>query len=273
MSAFSPAWLSLREHADAAARSWELLDAVRPSLAHRREIVVRDLGCGTGSMGRWLAGLLPGPQRWILQDRDPMLLDLAVASVPGQAADGSRVTSVGRQGDVAEVRATDLSGTSLVVASALLDLLTVDEVDGLVAACVTAGCPALLTLSVTGRVRLTPTDPLDGDIATAFNAHQRRTTGGYRLLGPDAVEVTRTAFTSRGASVRGAASPWRLGPDDVELTQQWLRGWVGAACQQQPELAAEASDYLTRRIEACRAGQLHVVVDHEDLVAMPGGAR
>ena len=63
---FSESWLSLREPADAAARSAELAGML-PEGIH----TVRDLGCGTGSLARWLAPLLPGAKRWILMDRDP----------------------------------------------------------------------------------------------------------------------------------------------------------------------------------------------------------
>jgi predicted RNA methylase len=67
-------WLVLREPADAAARATDLADQVGRLLAERRQLVVHDVGCGTGSMGRWLAPLLPGPQRWVLYDRDSELL-------------------------------------------------------------------------------------------------------------------------------------------------------------------------------------------------------
>ena len=67
-------WLALREPADAAARSTELLEAL-VALLPRSGLVIHDLGCGTGAMGRWLAPRLPGPQRWTLHDRDSDLLD------------------------------------------------------------------------------------------------------------------------------------------------------------------------------------------------------
>ena len=70
---FAPEWLALREGADAAARSAELLEPLRARLPEG-ERVIRDLGCGTGSMARWLVPRLPGPQHWILTDHDPALL-------------------------------------------------------------------------------------------------------------------------------------------------------------------------------------------------------
>ncbi|MEU1792627.1 SAM-dependent methyltransferase, partial [Streptomyces sparsogenes] len=184
---------------------------------------------------------------------------------PEAAADGGRVTVATRRGDLARLTADELAGASLVTASALLDVLTRDELDALVAACRGAGCPALLALSVVGRVELAPADPLDVELAEAFNAHQRR--GG--LLGPDAVAVASDAFARRGAVVRVRDSPWRLGADESALTAQWLRGWAEAACEQRPDLAARAEGYVRRRLAECAAGALRVVVHHSDLLALP----
>lgn len=269
----TPDWLRLRECADAAARAVELLVPLRTHLARaphgRGQVIVRDLGCGTGSMGRWLAGRLPGPQRWIMHDRDPDLLGHVAENVSTTAADGSRVTVVTQEGDITHIRAADLADTSLVTASALLDLLTADEIDGIAAACVDADCPALLALSVVGRVDLSPADPLDVEVAAAFNAHQRRIANGRRLLGPDAVHVATEAFERRGATVWSHPSPWRLDADHTALLAEWLGGWVGAACEQRPDLTAQGNAYLRRRLEACAQGELRVVVHHRDLLVLP----
>ncbi|MFG2937514.1 trans-aconitate methyltransferase [Streptomyces sp. NPDC048282] len=265
---YAPEWLELREGADAAARAHDLLDPLRIRLANlpgkAGGIVVHDLGCGTGSMGRWLAPRLDGAQHWILHDRDPYLLHFAAVASPRAAADGSRVTVETRRGDVARLTPDALIGASLVTASALLDVLTREEVDILAEACAGAGCPALLTLSVAGRVDLTPSHPLDAEITEAFNAHQRR--GG--MLGPDAVTAACEAFADRGATVKVHPSPWRLGPDEKALTEQWLRGWVGAAVEQSPELADRADAYLAERLAANAAGELRVLLHHSDLLAL-----
>jgi hypothetical protein len=269
---YAPEWLQLRQSADAAARAEELLEPLRnrpAGLPGRTDgLVVHDLGCGTGSMGRWLAPRLDGAQHWVLHDRDPYLLHFAAVAAPRSAADGSHVTVETRRGDVGRLTPDALAGASLVTASALLDVLTREEVGTLADACTGAGCAALLTLSVAGRVELTPADPLDTEIAEAFNAHQRRN----GLLGPDAVAMTCEAFTERGATVRVSASPWLLGPDQAALTEQWLRGWVGAAVEQRPELRERADRYLRDRLAACAAGELRAVVHHSDLLALPGAA-
>jgi hypothetical protein len=245
-------WLALREPADATARSRELVEHLPARDSH----VIHDLGCGTGAMGRWLAPMLSGPQHWVLHDRDAGLLAIAAPNLRNAEL---------RQSDITRLEPGDLAGATLITASALLDMLTEDELDRLVSSCAGAGCPALLTLSVVGRVELTPADPLDRRVAAAFNAHQRR----GRLLGPDAPQVACEKFGRLGAEVLVRPSPWQLGAPEAELAAEWFSGWVGAACEQEDELAAETREYTSRRLEQARAGELAVTVDHVDLLALP----
>jgi hypothetical protein len=265
----SPRWLDLREDADAAARARELVGHLRHSLpaGGRREI--HDLACGSGAMGRWLAPRLAGPQHWVLHDRDEDLLALAATAVPAPAADGAPVTVETRSSDITRLARDDLAGASLVTASALLDLLTADELDALVHLCAAARCPVLLTLSVTGRVRLLPPDPLDVRVAAAFDSHQRRKTPRGRLLGPDAVEAAAEGFRRLGLDVVVRPSPWRLGAGDTGLAVEWLEGWIGAACEQEPALAADAELYRRRRLREAETGRLDVTVGHADLLVLP----
>jgi SAM-dependent methyltransferase len=262
-------WLALREPADAAARSPELVEHLGRRFPARGHLVIHDLGCGTGAMGRWLGPRLPGPQHWVGHDRDADLLEVAAVHLPGPAADGTAITVDARQSDITRLHPGELAGASLVTASALLDLLTADELAGLVTVCAGAGCPVLLTLSVVGRVDLTPADPLDSRVAAAFDAHQRRATERGRLLGPDAVAVAVEGFRRLGAEVLVRSSPWRLGGFEAELAVEWLAGWMDAACEQQVELAAETEAYGRRRLAQAAAGQLAVTVYHADLLVLP----
>ena len=248
----SPAWLDIREPADAAARSDELAERLARHLPATGPYVIHDLGGGSGSMGRWLAPRLPGPQHWVVHDRDPDLLELALAAAP------PAVSVEARRSDITRLTPGDLAGASAVVASALLDLLTADELAWMLRAC--AGRPILLALTVLGRVTLSPADPLDARIGAAFNAHQRR--GGR--LGPDAV----AAAVRELGDVVVRPSPWRLDAADAALAAEWLHGWVAAACEQEPALAAEARAYRDRRLAQLVAGELSVTVDHADLLVL-----
>lgn len=270
----TPVWLRLREPADLAARANHLARRTAQWLRPRRPLVVHDLGAGTGSQGRWLAPLLPGPQHWVLHDREPGLLLAAAADPPRGTANGAAVTVEPRLGDLRDLRPADLPGASLVTASALLDMLTLDEVEHLVRCCVVAEVPMLVTLTVVGRVELTPANRWDEVLGAAFDDHQRRTTGGRTLLGPTAAARTVACLRSFGAEVETRPSPWRLGAAHRALTDAWLVGWVAAAVEQRPWLADVAASYLEERRTALAAGALEVTVHHVDLLARPnGGAR
>lgn len=256
-------WLALREPADAAARSTELVDEL-VALLPQEYPVVHDLGCGSGSMARWLAPRLPGRQRWVLHDRDAELLD---------RVDVGDLDVEVRHGDITRLTPKELADADLVTASALLDMLTADELARLVDVCVTVGCPVLIALTVLGRVELTPADPLDRQVMEAFNEHQRRETAAGPLLGPDAVTAAVRRFTACGREVVVRPSPWRLGPDSVELAATWLSGWVGAATEQQPGLEEMITPYARRRLAAAAERSLSVVVHHADLLVRPAGSR
>lgn len=87
-----PPWLGLREPADAAARSFDLVEDVRRQLPDGNRTVIHDVGCGMGSMARWVAPPLTGTQHWVLYDGDADLLAHAAKDMPGGAADGAAVT-------------------------------------------------------------------------------------------------------------------------------------------------------------------------------------
>jgi hypothetical protein len=210
-------------------------------------------------MGRWLAPRLPGPQHWVVHDLDANLLELAAAVPPGSAS----VTVEARRSDIAQLTPDDLAGASLVTASALLDLLTADELAGMLRACV--GRPTLLALNVVGRVSLTPSDPLDECIGAAFNAHQRRD----GVLGPDAVAAAVAELRGTAAEVLVQPSRWRLGAAHADLVAEWFDGWVAAACEQEPALADAAGAYRDRRLAQAAAGELAVTIDHADLLVLP----
>jgi hypothetical protein len=265
----SGAWLDLREPADATARDPGLIEYLRWHLPSTGCLVIHDLGSGTGSMGRWLAPLLTGPQHWVLHDRDKDLLDVAAAEPPGQAADGAGVSVETRASDVALLSPGDFADASLITASALLDLLTRDELDGLIDACTKAGCPVLLSLSVVGRVDLAPANPMDSRVGAAFDAHQRRLTEHGRVLGPDAVAAAVEGFRRRGAEVLVRPTPWLLSAAEADLAAEWFTGWLAAACEQSVGLSSETASYARRRLAEARAGELVVSVGHADLLVLP----
>jgi len=272
ISTATAGWLALRAPADDDARSADLAHHLARLLASPSgPIVLHDLGAGTGSMTRWLAPRLPGPQRWVLRDGDADIVEhLDLRTVVDSA--GRPVTSEVVVEHLASLPSDAFQGAAAVTASALLDVVTEAEAVHVVAACVAARTPALFSLSVTGTVRVHPAerhDETEHAIASAFNDHQRREAAGRRMLGPDAVGRVAALFADAGWNVRTAATPWQLAHARTALMREWVDGWVGAALEQRPELASEAIGYRDRRLAQAAHGRLRVTVAHEDLLAWP----
>jgi hypothetical protein len=218
---------------------------------------------------RWLAPLLPGPQTWILHDWNASLIKQAIEGVPPRDRDNTAVSVRSQPGNLADLRSTDLAGASLVTASALLDVLTSRETHAIVNACLGARCPALLSLSVTGDVRLTPQDEFDAAFERAFNAHQLRSTDGRQQLGRYAAPIARGLFTQSGWNARPSTTVWRLDRRRPRLLREWLDGWLDAAVEQDPGLRAAATRYRRLRTSQIERGTLAVHVRHVDLLAWP----
>lgn len=257
-------WLALRRPLDDQARR-STVEALGQLIAQCGPISsVIDVGAGTGANTAWLAHHLEAmgeaPQ-WILLDHDPNLL--ANIDLPARLPFS---TVVGDIADVAGVVAAS-SAPCLVGASALLDVLTFESIDSLVGAICEHADAAVLALSVTGQLSLSPSHPFDQDLIQAFNDHQSRGT----LSGPAGLEAAVAAFAAHDWQVLLVPTPWTLDASSMAMTRRWLQDRVAAASEllsDSPELGAWAA----AREAQLNAGELSVIVEHEDLLAWPHAA-
>src|SRR6185436_182024 len=189
MSGFSAAWLALREPADTAARSSALASFVagRPPMGR-----LLDLGGGTGANVRYLSSRLPTPQFWTIVDNDAALLARAPVHATRRHADLN-----------AAVADEELfAGSSIVTASALLDLVSERWLATLVDRCRAAGAGVLFALSYDGRIACSPEEPEDDEIRRMVNEHQKRDKGFGPALGPDAAARAAQLLSTAGYTTK-----------------------------------------------------------------------
>lgn len=278
MTGFDPAWLDLREPADAAARSKDLLARAAALFAGRDRAAVADLGCGTGSLLRALAPLLPARQRWLLIDGDPVVLAAAAprlsawADAAERTADGVRLFRAGQEIEVA-FRQANLADdplplaqgeADLVGASALFDLVSAAWLARFADALSAYGAPLYAALSYDGRMSWTPPHPDDARVEATFNQHQTRDKGVGAALGPNGAAALAQALADRGYETALANSPWLLGNAQASLTLATMDG------------VARAVGELDQRpwIEGWRtSARTAAVIGHLDLLAIPASAR
>ena len=243
---FSADWLSLREPADLRARNPGIAHKVRDLYAGRDRINICDLGAGTGSSIRALAGLLPASQDWTLIDHDPALLDAARMRLRQWADDASgdeagsdlrltlgasrinvsmRVADLRRDLDAVVPRVVDL-----INGSALIDLVSEQWLDHLVAVTANRGAALLMTLSYDGEERWSPPHPADARVLERFVAHQQGVKEFGPALGPRAADALAVRLKRIGYDVVTAPSPWTLdGARDGALIAALAEGVAAAA--------------------------------------------
>jgi len=270
MSGFSADWLRQREPFDTAARAvaaerlqlarW--LAALKPGQAPWRVI---DLGCGTGANFRALAPMLAGPQQWHVVDHDTALLG-AWSDPPG----GTHIERVAL--DLAlDLETLPFAGTTLVTASALLDLVSADWLQRLVAQCRDARASVLFALSVDGRALWDPLDPDDTLASELFDAHQRRDKGFGPALGPMAAATAIEGFRAAGYAVQSAPSDWWIDARGdraaLALQQALIDGIAQAAIEQAPLAAGTLRAWQSRRHALAERSTLRI--GHLDVIATP----
>jgi hypothetical protein len=261
-----PAWLAARAPADASARA-ATLDSLLPELINYlinsyglgRTLQIIDLGAGTGANQRWLAPRLPFPQRWIHLDHDPALSRWVPLPDGTMIIDGS-VETLGQMLGM-------LSGEPcLVTCSAVLDVLTSDQLAAVCQAVIDNQVLALFSLTVTGTATMDPANVQDQPLLDAFNDHQRR----VGRPGPDAVGLAVKALWEGGFTVCTQETPWQLtASSDLAFVEQLLQERLDAAVAQDPSLASAATTWFELRSAQLALGLLRIEVGHRDILALP----
>jgi hypothetical protein len=218
-----------------------------------------DFGAGTGANQRWLAPRLPFQQHWIHLDHDPAI-SRWVPLPDGTMIIDSSVEALGH-----------LLGTfdrerCLVTCSAVLDVLSTDQLATVCQAVIDNQVPALFSLTVTGTATMDPVNAHDQPLLAAFNDHQRR----VGRAGPDAIRLAVNALGASGFTVRTQQTPWRLtASSDSALFEQLLQERLDAAVTQDSSLAAAATTWFELRRSQLAHRILRIEVGHRDVLALP----
>ena len=287
MDSLLSTWLELREPADAAARSNRLTHTIADRLATGETVQVLDLATGTGSNLRYLAPYLPDRQRWLMVDRDSVLLALLpdlmsswgkgrryrVATVSGNECviEGEKLQChiETRSLDLGSLQDADIfAGRQLVTASALLDLVSEKWLGALAARCRHVGAAVLFALTYNGWSACSPEEPEDEMVRHLLNTHQKRDKGlGGPAAGPDAAGLAARCFADAGYRVWSEASDWKLGVSERELQRELVDGWARVATELVPDETSGIADWRARRIAHIDAGRSQIVVGHLDVAA------
>lgn len=286
MSGFSAEWLRLREPADAAARNQALTARLIAWRRRHDALSVLDLGSGTGTNFRFLAGALGGKQRWRLLDHDPTLLARAGETLRQWAV--RRGMTASDEGETLVLKdntnhyrlewlCLDLNedweqlaavpNMRLVTASALIDLVSADWLARLARRCRQWRAALLIVLSYDGSIAWEPTTEDDERVREWINRHQCTDKGFGPALGPDAAPTLADLLERLGYRVDLRPSPWLLAAQDAALQTALLDGWTEAVRQIAPGPDTWLDDWSRHRRDLIERGHSRLSVGHWDLFA------
>jgi hypothetical protein len=224
-------------------------------------VQIIDLGAGTGANQRWLAPRLPIRQRWLHLDHNPVISRSLPLAAETEIVDES-VEALG------ELLTRSSGDRQLVSCSALLDVLTTEQIQAVCRAVIDNRVPAFFSLTVTGRLRLSPADAHDQLLLAAFNDHQCRA----GRAGPEATTLTVNLLRAAEFAVTTQKTPWRLTAESgLAFVDQMLEERLAAAVAQDPALARTAKAWFELRRAQLAAGLLRIELDHCDILGLPGG--
>ena len=277
-SQFASDWLTLRETADVNSRSQPLAELAAQWLSVRTQApLIADLGCGRGSNMRFLAPRLNGHQRWKLIDHDAILLAQARQRAAGLSnSQGQPVAVETHCVSLEPLAEVPLDDAHLVTASALLDLVSQQWIDDLVARIAGQQQALLIALSVTGDWHFIDPqgvpvlDDEDRWLLAMFMAHQQRDKGLGDALGGQAHGALVAALEHADYRIEQAETPWQLAAGSQQqqpLMRALLEGWAEAATEQAPQAAPRIATWLRQRQQAVANGELGIWVGHRDLFA------
>jgi len=277
VSDFSPAWLSLREPADEAARNDAVHEACAKTFASRATLAICDLGAGTGASVRALAPMLPAEQHWTLVDHDANNLGAALTALAAWAdttspRDGGLTLRHGGKHidirtqvhDFAQNPACWPDGTELVTASALIDLVSAAWIERFTLALAVWNIPLLATLTANGKIEGRPPHALDDAVAAAFRAHQTRNKGFGPSAGAEAALLLEAALVNAGYRLTAGESPWIL--DDSLLLKATAEGIAGAVSETGMVDTAALADWLQHQSQNTH----QLIIGHRDVFAVRG---
>ncbi len=263
MSGFSSEWLALREPIDHAARSEEVISALRHYFLNDWKLVVTDIGSGTGSTIRALRPIVYQELTWHLIDYDDTLLSEA-----RKHAEGDRV--IFTENDLStRLEPVFKPAPDLITTSAFLDLVSLEWLQRFVNEVTVREIPFYAALTYDGRTSNTPESEMDGEILSAFNAHQQTDKGFGKALGPAAADEAIRLFQEAGYIVCSAKSDWKANSEHAEFQRQLLSGWRNAASEIHPDRRPVFDLWLEERNALIDAGQNAVMVGHKDFFAVP----
>jgi SAM-dependent methyltransferase len=273
---FDSDWLELRFEADSEARK-NAIDEIKEKLVIQGPVSIIDIGSGTGNNVFYLIPELVKngieDQRWLLVDRDPKLLDVALERLEKLKA---KLENVSTQIDILVADLSDeldripFGDADIVALSELLDLVSRKWIEKFVKMISEFDVRyVLISLTVDGMIQWSPKHPMDKSISDLFNQDMLKDKGFGPALGMNATEVLKEYLMKSGYGIKEMDTPWILESGQKKLQGRYLEDMTSAVLT--GEVMADKEEILkwkNNRKALIQSGESQLRVGHTDIVGI-----
>ena len=277
-------WLSERYPFDAEARNKELEAKVLEYLGGKSEITLVDVGAGTGSNCLYFIEQLSQNQKWYLVEQDAELKKAIVKRLKDYASyhkynferkkDRVTISSTGRKIMVTIINDSllnladlvDLKKVDLVLANAVFDLFTADQIKVVVDLVTRHQLAFYPTLNYEGMT-FEPVDPFDDVFIDTYNAHMERPQAFGNALGKKASPYMVQLFQEKKQNIQTANSIWQIEPIDIKMHYYLLNFMENALGEMDlaPAMQSNFEKWIQRKKELIITGRQRLEVQHLDI--------
>lgn len=277
-------WLNERYPFDVEARDKTLEKKVLDYLSKSTDLVLVDVGAGTGSNCLYFLKQLPQNQTWYLVEQNTELKRATIRRLKDYAS--YHKYDFERKKDTIQIRTNkrkitvniindsllnlaslvNLKKVDLVMANAVFDLFSSDQLSKLVTMLTQNRLAFYHTLGYEGMY-FEPTDPFDDVFINRYHEHMERSQDFGKALGKKANEFLMQLFDNQSAKVEKAESVWRIEPVDIKMHYYLLNFMENALGEMDlaPAMQQNFDRWTQRKKDLIITGQQRLKITHQDI--------
>lgn len=281
---FDRDWLQERYPFDAEARNKTLESKMLANFSNQSSLTLVDIGAGTGSNCLYFIDQLPQNQSWYLIEQNEGLKKATIRRLKDFAAyhkydfnqKKNKVTikSIKKKIEVTLIndsllnlaQLVDLKQVDLVLANAVLDLLSKAQVEQLVDIIVNHQLVFYPTLNYDGMTFL-PTDPFDDIFIDSYHQHLERPQEHGIPLGKNVSQYMLDLLAEKKCQIDTATSTWKVDRDDIKMHYYLLNFMENAIAEMDlaPAKQVNFEQWVQRKKDLIIMRQQVLEVEHLDI--------
>ena len=252
-------WLNERFRFDNAARNKKVEQAFLEFASTKQNVILVDIGAGTGANCIYFVDKIPQNQNWLLVERDTRFLTPTIERLNNFASQkgydielGGHTVLLKKNNKIVEIQVindsffrlenlVDLKNVDVVLAAAVFDLLSENQLKSLVKTLFDNRCALLATMNYAGMT-FHPEIKIDRDFISVFEAHMNREQAFGRGLGKNVIDCLDHYFDALKSDYFKGESNWKLTSRDRKM-HDFLFGFLDDSIHEMLQVQSDKNEF------------------------------